>query len=175
MVIIAGLILIAGRAFAVGETENYVLAMFMFAYSIAKWISSGRVEMKPHDWMQQLSSLRFKSLPPGLSGTVLKCPQDSELWRDVVRYLAPLVDAAVISAPQNTPSLDWEVKTLRDSLGSRKMIVLKSHDSSPCISVEGMQVIDVPTPGSWWHNYRVSYYGSAWKKATSIVFNAIEK
>jgi len=35
-----------------------------------------------------------------------------------------VVDAAVISVPENTPHVEWELTTLRAALGDGKIIVL---------------------------------------------------
>ena len=73
------------------------------------WVVQGKIKLTPENWEKKLSLLRSRRLPAGLSGIVLNCPQDSELWRNVIDYLAPLVDAAIISAPERTAQLDWEV------------------------------------------------------------------
>jgi hypothetical protein len=110
----------------------------------------------------------------GLSGTVLNCPVDTDLWRDVIESLAPVVDAAVISVPENTPHVEWELTTLRAALGDGKIIVLTDAGTTPAVATERLQVIQVPKPVSWWHDYRVSYFGPAWAGAMSTVLRAIE-
>jgi hypothetical protein len=166
------LFLAAGWIFGWGVEVSCISAGA--AWSIASFMIRGRAELRAGDWRQALASLQSRSRPPGLSGVVLKCPQDSELWRDVIKYLAPVVDAVVISAPEDTPQLEWEVKTLQARLGSSKMILLKQCNIFPRLAGEAMPAIDVPDSGSWWHNYRVSYFGAAWKQAMTTILRAIE-
>lgn len=138
------------------------------------WVVQGKIKLTPENWEKKLSLLRSRRLPAGLSGIVLNCPQDSELWRNVIDYLAPLVDAAIISAPERTAQLDWEVTRLQPVLGFPKMCLLKSAATATHSIPDGINVIDVPARGSWWRNYRVSYFGTAWKTATAAILRAIE-
>lgn len=174
IVTVLGLLTIAGAALGLIRQEVVYSSAAFLAFYTFRWMTRGKTGLQTGDWMQKLASLKSRSLPPGLSGVVLNCPQDSELWRNVIENLAPLVDAVVISAPENTPQLEWEMKTLGHSLGSSKMIVLKHHTIPQDLSLEPMQELEVPNPVSWWHDYLISYFGASWKKAMSIVLRAIE-
>jgi hypothetical protein len=126
--------------------------------------------------MQKLDRLKKSQsvFEAGLSGVVLNCPVDTDLWRDVIETLAPVVDAAVISVPENTPHVEWELATLKAALGDGKIIVLTDAGATPAVATEMLQKIVVPKPVSWWHDYRVSYFGPAWAGAMKTVLRAIE-
>ena len=146
------------------------------AFFVWNWTRKGRAGLKSDDWTKKLATLKKSRsvVAAGLSGVVLNCPPDTDQWRDVIQSLAPVVDAAVISAPENTPQLEWELATLRASLGPNKIIVLTSGGTPPAVAMEMLQVIQVPKPVSWWHDYRVSYFGRAWRSAMTTVLRAIE-
>ncbi len=140
------------------------------------WSRKGSAGLKSDDWTKKLATVKESRsvVAAGLSGVVLNCPPDTDRWRDVIQSLAPVVDAAVISVPENTPQLEWELATLRASLGSSKIIVLASGGIAQAVAMEMPQVIHVPKPVSWWHDYRVSYFGPAWTSAMRTVLRAIE-
>jgi hypothetical protein len=140
------------------------------------WMRQGKVGLKSEDWTKKLDHVRKSRsvIAAGLSGTVLNCPVDTDRWREVIEILAPLVDAAVISVPENTPHVEWELATLRAALGNDKIIVLTDAGNPPAVATEMLQVIEVPKPVSWWHDYRVSYFGPAWAGAMKTVLRAIE-
>jgi hypothetical protein len=100
---------------------------------------------------------------------------DSDLWREVIVSLAPVVDAAVISVPENTPHVEWELTTLRAALGDGKIIVLTDAGTTPAGDTAMLPIIQVPKPVGWWHDYRVSYFGPAWAGAMRTVLRAIEQ
>ena len=75
--------------------------------------------------------------------------------------------------PETTPQLEWELATLKTSLGPGKIMVLTSNCISPA-AVEMLQVIDIPKSVSWWHDYRVPYFGRAWRSTMTTVLRAIE-
>ncbi len=146
------------------------------SFLVWTWIRQGKVGLKPADWTKRLDRLRKSRsvVAAGLSGVVLNCPVDTDLWRDVIESLAPVVDAAVISVPENTPHVEWELATLRAALGDGKIIVLTDAGTTPAVATEMLQVIQVPKPVSWWRDYRVSYFGPAWAGAMKTVLRAIE-
>ena len=125
------------------------------------WMRKGKVGLKPGDWTKKLAIVKKSQsvLAAGLSGVVLNCPVDSDLWREVIESLAPVVDAAVISVPENTPHVEWELATLRAALGDGKIIVLTDAGTTPAGDTATLPIIEVPRPVSWWHDYRVSYFG----------------
>ena len=84
------------------------------------------------------------------------------------------MDAAVISVPENTPHVEWELATLRAALGDGKIIVLTDAGNPPAVATGTLPVIQVPKPVGWWHDYRVSYFGPAWAGAMTTVLRAIE-
>jgi hypothetical protein len=132
--------------------------------------------LKAGDWMKKLEVVKKSRsvIAAGLSGTVLNCPRDSDLWREVIVSLAPVVDAAVISVPENTPHVEWELNTLRAALGDGKIIVLTDAGNPPAVDTGMLPIIEVPKPVGWWHDYRMSYFGPAWKGAMTTVLRAIE-
>ena len=146
------------------------------AFSLWSWARKGKVGLKPDDWMKKLDHLKKSRsvFVAGLSGVVLNCPVDTDLWRDVIVSLAPVVDAAVISVPENTPHVEWELTTLRAALGDGKIIVLTDAGTTPAGDTAMLPMIQVPKPVSWWHDYRVSYFGPAWAGAMRTVLRAIE-
>jgi hypothetical protein len=145
-------------------------------FLVWNWVRQGKVGLKAADWTKRLDRLKKSRsvVASGLSGVVLNCPRDTDLWRDVIESLAPVVDAAVISVPENTPHVEWELATLRAALGDGKIIVLTDAGNPPAVATEMLQEIVVPKPVSWWHDYRVSYFGPAWAGAMSTVLRAIE-
>jgi hypothetical protein len=158
---------------------NSVNLYFLLAFGgfVAwNWIGRGKVGLKPEDWTKKLATLKKSRsvIAAGLSGVVLNCPPDTDLWRDVIQSLATVVNAAIISVPENTLQLERELATLRASLGPSKIIVLNSGDPALPVAMEPLQTIQVPKPVSWWHDYRVSYFGSAWASAMRTVLRAIE-
>ena len=83
---------------------------------------------------------------------VLRCPVDGDLWRQVVSELSESVDAAIVSAPEGSAQLHWEIQVLASRLGVRKMIALTTT-SEPGIKdppLGGMRVIEVPRKIRWW-------------------------
>lgn len=140
------------------------------------WARKGRIGLKPADWMKKLALVKKSQsvFESGLSGVVLNCPVDSDLWREVIESLAPVVDAAVISVPENTPHVEWELATLRAALGDDKIIVLTDAGTSPAVDTGMLPIIQVPKPVGWWHDYRVSYFGRTWASAMTTVLRAIE-
>jgi hypothetical protein len=140
------------------------------------WARKGKVGLKPADWTKKLEIAKNSRsvFAAGLSGVVLNCPVDSDLWREVIVSLAPVVDAAVISVPENTPHVEWELTTLRAALGDGKIIVLTDAGTPPAGDTAMLPIIEVPRPVGWWHDYRMSYFGPAWKGAMTTVLRAIE-
>jgi hypothetical protein len=158
---------------------NWVSVYFLLGFGgflAWNWTRKGTAGLKPDDWTKKLVILNKSRsvVAAGLSGVVLNCPPDTDLWRDVIQSLAAVVNAAVISVPENTPQLEWELTTLRTSLGPGKIIVLTSGDIALPVAMEPLQVIQVPKSVSWWHDYRVSYFGAAWRSAMTTVLRAIE-
>jgi hypothetical protein len=90
------------------------------------WIRKGRAGLKADDWTMKLAILKEgrSIVAAGLSGIVLNCPPDTDRWREVIQSLAPVVDAAVISVPETTPQLEWELATLKTSLAPSKSLFL---------------------------------------------------
>jgi hypothetical protein len=84
---------------------------------------------------------------------VLRCPVDGDLWRQVISYLSTRVDAAIVSAPESSAQLHWEIRTLIESgLGARKMIAL-ARAGEPGMRdslLADMGVIDAPSKIRWW-------------------------
>jgi len=140
------------------------------------WARKGKVGLKPADWTKKLALVKKSQsvFAAGLSGVVLNCPVDSDLWREVIVSLAPVVDAAVISVPENTPHVEWELATLRAALGDGKIIVLTDAGTTPAVDTGMLPIIQVPKPVGWWHDYRMSYFGPAWVGAMTTVLRAIE-
>jgi hypothetical protein len=140
------------------------------------WIRKGKVGLKDDDWAKRLATVNQTRsvLAAGLSGVVLNCPRDTDRWREVIQILAPVVDAAVTSVPEYTPQVEWELEILKAALGPGKIIVLVMGGVPPAVAMEGLQVIEVPKSVSWWHDYRVSYFGAKWKSAMETVLRAIE-
>jgi hypothetical protein len=145
-------------------------------FFVFTWMRKGKVALTPGDWTKRLDQLKKSQsvFAAGLSGVVLNCPVDSDLWRHVITSLAPVVDAAVISVPENTPHVEWELTTLRAALGDAKIIVLTDAGTTPAGNTAMLPIIQVPKPVSWWHDYRVSYFGPAWAGAMRTVLWAIE-
>jgi hypothetical protein len=167
-----------GLAAAFGLVPPFVFypVLGYAGFVLWSWMRKGKVGLKSEDWTKKLDHVRKSQsvIAAGLSGTVLNCPVDTDRWRDVIATLAPVVDAAVISVPENTPHVEWELATLRAALGDGKIIVLTDAGTTPAVSTEMLQVIEVPKPVSWWHDYRVSYFGPAWAGAMKTVLRAIE-
>jgi hypothetical protein len=175
MVILVGA---EGLAAAVGLINPLIFytGLGFGGFYVWTWMRKGKVGLKAGDWTKRLERLKKSQsvFAAGLSGVVLNCPVDSDLWRDVIENLAPVVDAAVISVPENTPHVEWELATLRAALGDGKIIVLTDAGTAPAVATEMLEVIQVPKPVSWWHDYRVSYFGPAWAGAMRTVLRAIE-
>ncbi|MFZ0336755.1 MAG: hypothetical protein WAL45_01900 [Terracidiphilus sp.] len=145
-------------------------------FMLWNYMRKGKVGLKSDDWTKKLDLVKKSRsvIASGLSGTVLNCPVDTDRWREVIEILAPVVDAAVISVPENTPHVGWELATLRAALGDGKIIVLTDAGTTPAVATETLPVIEVPKPVGWWHDYRVSYFGLVWAGAMRTVLRAIE-
>jgi hypothetical protein len=158
------------------KPETVYFSLGFAGFLAWNWTRKGRAGFKSDNWTKKLATLKKSRsvVAAGLSGVVLNCPPDTDRWRDVIQSLAPVVDAAVISVPENTPQIEWELATLRASLGPGKIIVLTSDGTPPAVDMEMLQVIQAPKPVSWWHDYRVSYFGPAWTSAMRTVLRAIE-
>jgi len=145
-------------------------------FFIWNWVRQGKIGLKSEDWAKKLELVKKSRsiIASGLSGTVLNCPVDTDRWREVIEILAPVVDAAVISVPENTPHVEWELATLRAALGDGKIIVLNDAGNPPAVATEMLPVIEIPKPVSWWHDYHVSYFGPAWADTMKTVLRAIE-
>ena len=167
-----------GLAAALGLVPPFVFypALGYAGFMLWNWMRQGKVGLKSDDWTKKLDLVKKSRsvLASGLSGTVLNCPVDTDRWREVIQILAPVVDAAVISVPENTPHVEWELATLRAALGDGKIIVLTDAGNPPAVATEMLPTIEVPKPVGWWHDYRVSYFGPAWAAAMKTVLRAIE-
>lgn len=167
-----------GLAAALGIVPPFVFytTLGYSGFVLWSWMRQGKVGLKSEDWTKKLDNLRKSRslIAAGLSGTVLNCPVDTDRWRDVIATLAPLVDAAVISVPENTPHVEWELATLRAALGDGKIIVLTDAGTTPAGDTAMLPIIQVPKPVGWWHDYRVSYFGPAWAGASRTALRAIE-
>ena len=55
------------------------------------WVRKGKVGLKVADWTKKLEVVKksHSVFAAGLSGVVLNCPVDSDLWREVIESLAP--------------------------------------------------------------------------------------
>jgi hypothetical protein len=93
--------------------------------------------------------IRAQKLPSSGS-VVLRCPRDGDLWRRVITDLSLLVDAAVVSAGENSPYVDWEIQTLIHSLGPNKIIDLIDGvcPAPPLVGTAG--TVTVPAKMRWW-------------------------
>jgi hypothetical protein len=167
-----------GLAAALGLVPPFVFypTLGYAGFMLWNWMRQGKVGLKSDDWTKKLDLVKKSRsvFASGLSGTVLNCPVDTDRWREVIEILAPVVDAAVISVPENTPHVEWELATLRAALGDGKIIVLTDAGNPPAVATEMFPVIEVPKPAGWWHDYRVSYFGPAWAGAMKTVLRAIE-
>ncbi len=167
-----------GLAAALGLVPPFVLypTLGYAGFMLWSWMRQGKVGLKSDDWTKKLDLVKKSRslIASGLSGTVLNCPVDTDRWREVIQILAPVVDAAVISVPENTPHVEWELATLRAALGDGKIIVLTDAGNPPAVATEMFPVIEVPKPVGWWHDYRVSYFGPTWAGAMKTVLRAIE-
>lgn len=167
-----------GLAAATGLLNPMILytGLGFAGFLVWNWARQGKLGLKPGDWMKKLDHLKKSRsvFAAGLSGVVLNCPVDSDLWREVIVSLAPVVDAAVISVPENTPHVEWELATLRAALGDGKIIVLTDAGTTPAVDTGMLPIIQVPKPVGWWHDYRMSYFGPAWAGAMTTVLRAIE-
>jgi hypothetical protein len=116
-----------------------------------------------------LARIRARKLP--ISGsTVLKCPRDSDLWRQVILDLSQTIDAAVVSAAENSTNVDWEIQTLTGTLGRDKIIVLTNgtgDTQSLPPGLVGAGIIEVPPKMRWWPGAR------PWRSAAITLGSAI--
>ena len=174
-VVMGTAIVVAAATGLIPSTTMWTTLGFM-GVMLWSWIRKGQIGLKTDDWMKRIAKFNQTRsiLASGLSGVVLSCPRDNDRWREVIASLAPIVDAAVTSVPEHTEQTEWELEILKAALGPGKLIVLTTGGTPPIAALEGQQVIEVPKAGNWWHNYRVSYFGPAWKKATETVLKAIE-
>jgi len=173
--IMGGGALLAAAAGLINTTTLYFFLGFT-GFMLWNWLRRGRTGLKSDDWAKKLAKVnQTRSVfAAGLSGVVLNCPPDTDRWREVIQTLAPVVDAAVTSVPEHTPQIEWELEILKAALGPGKLIVLTVGSAPPAIAIESLHVIQVPKPVNWWHDYRVSYFGRAWRTAMETVLRAIE-
>lgn len=110
-------------------------------------------------------AMRSRRMPSSAS-VVLRCPRDSDLWREVIVELSQTVDAATLSPAEGSPQVDWEVSTLANSLGAEKMIVL-TYGGEPGLPLSpSVQVLNIPTKIPWWAEQH-------WRSAAVTVGSAI--
>lgn len=174
-VAMGAVILLAAATGVINSAVLYPTLGFM-GVMLWSWVRKGKIGLKSDDWTKKLAKFNETRsvFASGLSGIVLSCPRDNNRWREVIESLAPVVDAAVTSVPEHTEQTEWEIEILKAALGPGKLIVLAIGGVPPIAALEGLKVIEVPKAGNWWQNYRMSYFGPAWKKATETVLKAIE-
>ena len=110
-------------------------------------------------------AMRSRRMPSSAS-VVLRCPRDSDLWREVIVELSQTIDAAILSPAEGSPQVDWEVRTLANSLGAEKMIVL-TYGGEPGLPLSpSVRVLNIPTKIPWWAEQH-------WRSAAVTVGSAI--
>lgn len=87
---------------------------------------------------------------PSSGSVVLRCPRDGDLWRGVIKDLSQLVDAAIVSAGENSPYVDWEIQTLVHSLGPNKMVNLIDGACPLPPLLGSVGTLTVPAKMRWW-------------------------
>lgn len=160
---------LVGKAFGLGVSKEALIGLFIGVGTGGRLVDGGQIKLTKANWEKQLHSLLHKkSLEMYLGGAVLTCPQNSEIWREVIESLAPSVEAVIISATECTPQIEWEVRTLRTALSARKMVIFETGgDLSRLPIFEGMSILDVPG--------KVPRFprGETWKSAAAIIGAAI--
>ena len=112
-----------------------------------------------------VGAMRSRSLQSSGS-VVLKCPRDSDLWRDVITELSQTVDAAILSPADSSPQVDWEIRTLGSRLGAEKMVVLIHGGEAAFPLPQSVPVLNIPTKIPWWAEQQ-------WRSAAVTVGSAI--
>jgi hypothetical protein len=103
---------------------------------------------------------------PSSGSVVLKCPRDSDLWREVIVELSQTIDAAILSPAEGSPQVDWEIRTLANKLGAEKMLVLTDGGEPGLPLPQSVKVLNIPTKIPWWAE-------QYWRAAAITVGSAI--
>jgi hypothetical protein len=155
--------------------QPIVSGISLCLWATTKICDHGEVDLRKHDWSKKLtSSLRDRS-SYRQAGVVFRCPPDTELWRHVIHSLTPQVDAVILSVPECTPALEWEIDALKEELGTEKMIVLGDHDSQITPALGSVALLPMP------NRDRISCWlpivlrdRAIWRAATVMVGSAVE-
>ena len=137
-------------------------AVFLFARWKRAGVDLGDTRVKLTKIVRAMRSRRM----PSSQSVVLKCPRDSDLWREVIVELSQTIDAAILSPAEGSPQVDWEIRTLASRLGEEKMLVL-TDGGEPGLSLpQSVKVLSIPTKIPWWAE-------QYWRSAAITVGSAI--
>ena len=84
--------------------------------------------------------------------------------------LSQTVDAAVVSAAEDSANVDWEIQNLSSTLGTDKLILLvdEKDGTHPLpATLATVEIIKVPDKMRWWHGVR------PWRDAEITLGSAI--
>jgi hypothetical protein len=141
----------------------------LLGFGVALLVRGRRARLNMGDERVKLTeivrAMRSRWLPSSES-VVLKCPRDSDFWREVIVELSQKIDAAILSPAESSPQVDWEIRTLATMLGTEKMIVLTHGDESGFPLPQSVQVLNIPTKIPWWAEQQ-------WRSAAVAVGSAI--
>ncbi len=138
------------------------IAVFLFARWKRARVDLGDTRVKLTKIVRAMRSRRM----PSSQSVVLKCPRDSDLWREVIVELSQTIDAAILSPAEGSPQVDWEIRTLASRLGEEKMLVL-TDGGEPGLSLpQSVKVLNIPTKIPWWAE-------QYWRSAAITVGSAI--
>jgi hypothetical protein len=104
---------------------------------------------------------------PSSGSVVIRCPRDGDLWRKVITDLSTRIDAAIVSAIESSPYVDWEIQTLVGSLGPTKVINLIDGACPTLPLFETGSIMTVPPTMRWWPRER------QWRSAAVTLGSAI--
>lgn len=121
-------------------------AVFLFARWKRARVDLGDARVKLTNIVRAMHSRRM----PSSESVVLKCPRDSDLWREVIVELSKTIDAAILSPAEGSPQVDWEISTLASRLGTEKMLVLTEGDEPALSLPQTVKVLNIPTKIPWW-------------------------
>ena len=168
VVLVAGFTTIAVANVGLKAFVGMVAGLAIF---LQRWSKQARVNLsgKDTELPRIVAGIRARKLP-STGSVVLRCPRDSDLWRQIVLDLSQTVDAAVVSAAEDSPNVDWEIRTLSSRLGPHKIIVLLdeangTHLVPPQLATAG--IIHVPANMRWWPGLR------PWRSAEITLGSAI--
>lgn len=155
-------------------SEQVLSGMVGATSAFSRRAKHGAITLRQDGWQVKLAgALGSRSMYRG-AGVILNCPRNTNLWREVVSSIVTEVHAAVVSIPEWSDAVEWELLTLRAVIGAEKIVVFGPHAPEIEAVIGGARFLTSPEMKvSWWLPTYVTHRAD-WKKATLLIGSAIE-